>query len=421
MKIGIARCTSRVLKIFMTCLLGIFPVNLFGQTTLQTVDFETTSGYTVTGGQTTTSDDWWERATAAQVTPTDPFTVYQGSYFFYAEDTDNGRATDEPCYCTLNSIDVSSYTNLQIKILVAGNNNSGSAYEQEEYLRIQYAYDGGSFTTLAQFIAANVNDDYMSEDADADGTAEGPALSPAFAEFTYNIPSSGSSLQIRIMGSADQANEEFGFDNIRVSGTDVSLPVELSSFSAQSEGKTIVLEWVTESEKDNLGFVLERSQDKTFWTTIASYKTHVDLQGQGDTSSRTEYSFTDKTIASEANYTYRLSDVSIEGKKNVVASTSVQVEALPTTTQLFAAYPNPFNPSTTVRYQLSKETDVEISVYNTLGSHIKTLYCSHQSAGSYQVDWNGTDEAGNNIPTGTYLIRMQTGQGTQTQKVLLVK
>ena len=221
-------------------LTSLLPVLGFGQTTLQTVDFETTSGYTVSGGQTTTPDDWWERATSAQVNPTNPFSGYQGSYFFYAEDTDNGRANDEPAYCTLNSTNVSSYTNLQIKILVAGKNDPGSAYEREEYLRIQYAFDGGAFTTRAQFIAANVDDAYMSEDANADGVADGPALSPAFAEFTYSIPAAGSNLQIRIMGSSDQAGEEFGFDNIRVSGTlaPTEAPPTVSSVAAASVAAT---------------------------------------------------------------------------------------------------------------------------------------------------------------------------------------
>ncbi len=221
-------------------LTSLLPVLGFGQTTLQTVDFETTSGYTVEGGQTTTPDDWWERATSAQVNPVNPFSGCQGSYFFYAEDTDNGRTNDEPAYCTLTTTNVSSYTNLQIKILVAGKNDPGSAYEREEYLRIQYAFDGGAFTTRAQFIAANVDDTYMSEDANADGVADGPALSPAFAEFTYSIPSAGSNLQIRIMGSTDQAGEEFGFDNIRVSGTlaPTETPPTVASVAAASIAAT---------------------------------------------------------------------------------------------------------------------------------------------------------------------------------------
>ncbi len=206
-----------------------------------------------------------------------------------------------------------------------------------------------------------------------------------------------------------------------ITTSESSLPVELSSFTAQQINQNVEIKWATESETDNLGFILEKSTDNVVWKTIASYKTHVDLQGQGSTSNRTEYAFIDKTVEVEADYTYRLSEVSIEGERNVIASTSVHIDALPMITQLFAAYPNPFNPTTTVAYQLAKEERVEISVYNTLGSFIKTLYSSNQPAGSYQVNWNGTDENGSKVPSGAYLIRMQTDKVTQTHKVLLVK
>ncbi len=250
------------------------------------------------------------------------------------------------------------------------------------------------------------------------GTGTSVSVSGLSASTTYRVHvceyngNTGQELYLIASGTENPAN---------VTTNDGSLPVELSSFSAQSEGKTIVLEWVTESETDNLGFILERSLDNQTWMTISSYKTHTALWGQGNTSSRTEYTFTDKTVAAEADYTYRLSEVNIEGERNVIASTSVNIDALPVTTQLFAAYPNPFNPTTTVAYQLAKEERVEISVYNTLGSFIKTLYSSNQPAGSYQVSWDATNENGSKVPSGAYLIRMQTDKVTQTQKVLLVK
>lgn len=62
---------------------------------------------------------------------------------------------------------------------------------------------------------------------------------------------------------------------------DVSLPVELASFSACQEGRSVVLEWITESEKENLGFIIERKTDNTMWYQIASYQIHTALQGRG--------------------------------------------------------------------------------------------------------------------------------------------
>jgi hypothetical protein len=551
----------------------------FGQTTLQTVNFETSgSGYTVTGVPNPTSpDDWWERTDGTTVNPTAAFTGKQGTYFFYGEDTDNGRTADDPVYVTLSSVSVSGYTNLQVKILVAAKNDVGSSLEKEEYLKIQYAFDGGSFSTRAQFITPNVNDTYYAEDTNADGTTDGASLSPAFAEFTYSIPSSGTNLQIRIAANIDQGNEEIGFDNIRIqgteeaivtftnganaalnftqtsplplpynnwlmgqfsltgtatgatlnsvtvtlggtydgsdlqstpfqlyanssnsfigssalgssvadpgsgsnvtfsslsdaipsgtryywvtadisatataddnmngtidaagdlsitggtlgasnygklnAGTDGSLPVELVSFSARSEGHSIVLNWTTESETDNLGFILERSEENV-WAQIASYQTHDELKGQGNTSTRTEYSFTDKTVESGKGYSYRLSDVSTKGEITVYAPLVITMNNLPEKTEMENAYPNPFNPQTYISYQLSEDSRVEISVFDLLGRQVKSLYTGRQLAGSYQVYWNATDEKGIGVPSGAYLIRMQTNTITQVQKVLLMK
>ena len=223
-------------NLFMTLMMVIIVTFAKGQTVLQTVDFENTTGYTLTGAQTsTTGNDWWERALLSEVAPDNPLSGYQGSYFFYAEDTDNERTIDDPVYCTLNSVTTTGYSNLTIKLLVAGNNSTNSNYEQEEYLKIQYAFDGGSFVTLSQFIASAPNVTFMSEDADADGITDGVGLSPAFAEFTYSIPNVGSSLQVRIMANIDQGREEVAFDNIRISGTSAgNTAPTASSFSTSS-------------------------------------------------------------------------------------------------------------------------------------------------------------------------------------------
>ncbi len=304
------------MKQIMLCIwLSLVPVLGFGQTTLQTVDFETTSVYVVTGGQTTSPDDWWERASSAQVNPLVPFSGYQGSYFFYAEDTDNGRANDDPAYCTLSATNVSSYTNLQVKIMVAGKNDVGSAYEREEYLRIQYAFDGGTFTTRSQFIAANVDDVYMSEDANADGIADGPALSPACAEFTYSIPSAGSNLQIRIMGNTDQAGEEFGFDNIRVLGTlaptGAPAQVVLYDFYLQQVNGGVSVCWQTASEEDAVGFDVFREENGA-WVKVNTAM--IPAEGWPNGGVGASYCVADAGAKVDGTYRYKLVEYETTGK-----------------------------------------------------------------------------------------------------------
>ncbi len=83
---------------------------------------------------------------------------------------------------------------------------------------------------------------------------------------------------------------------------------------------------------------------------------------------------------------------------------------------LNAAYPNPFNPVTSIAYSLPQNGNVELIVYNIQGRQIETLINDFQTAGYYSINWNATS-----YPSGVYLIRMESGEFTQTQKVVLVK
>lgn len=204
-------------------------------------------------------------------------------------------------------------------------------------------------------------------------------------------------------------------------GGNVSLPVELTSFSARYKNRSIVLEWVTESEVDNLGFILERSENNIGWIQIASYQTHDALEGQCNTSSRTEYIFIDCYVESGKEYAYRLSDVSTQGEITQHAPLFIMVDALPESTVMDNAYPNPFNPKTYIAYYLTGSAEVNILVFDMLGRKVRTLFTGKQPAGSYHIYWNGSDENGLKAPSGNYIIHMQTQNTTQVQKVTLMK
>ncbi len=202
---------------------------------------------------------------------------------------------------------------------------------------------------------------------------------------------------------------------------DASLPVELVSFSAFNNSNAVKLEWSTTSEIDNLGFIIERKSESTNWKQIASYQSDNRLAGQGTISSPSQYTFTDNKISTGMDYTYRLSEVSTNGDVIEIGSTTVSVSAIPQTTQLFAAYPNPFNPSTNIKYNLANDSHVTMAVYDLLGRNIKSLVNQHQSAGQYSIQWDGSTDAGVTAPSGTYLLRMQAGNTTQMQKVMFIK
>lgn len=205
--------------------------------------------------------------------------------------------------------------------------------------------------------------------------------------------------------------------------SDITLPVRLTSFSACVKNHSVIINWITESEVNNLGYILERFEEAGIWVQVASYKTHDALKGQGNTSNRKEYAFTDVNVESSKEYFYRLSDVSTTGEitRHVPISVFLKVDEHPQTTGMGTAYPNPFNPQTFIGYQLSEDTQVGISVFDLLGCQVKTLFSGRQLAGIYHVYWNGLNETGIRVPSGCYIIRMETEDFNQIQKVVLMK
>ncbi|RMG39676.1 MAG: T9SS C-terminal target domain-containing protein [Methanobacteriota archaeon] len=88
---------------------------------------------------------------------------------------------------------------------------------------------------------------------------------------------------------------------------------------------------------------------------------------------------------------------------------------------LLPNYPNPFNPSTIITYDLPKATHVELTVYNLLGQRIITLVKGDKAAGRYEVRWDGRDQFGNRVASGVYLFRLKTPDYTRVRKMLVTK
>lgn len=114
--------------------------------------------------------------------------------------------------------------------------------------------------------------------------------------------------------------------------------------------------------------------------------------------------------------------------KKDAAADSVKTEIptkpleLPTTFSLDQNYPNPFNPTTTMRYALKEDVAVTLKIYNMLGQEVKALVNNQkQTAGFKSVMWDGRNNYGHQVPSGTYIYRLQAGTFIQTRKMLLVK
>jgi len=208
---------------------------------------------------------------------------------------------------------------------------------------------------------------------------------------------------------------------------DSSLPVTLTLFTAVADNGKIILHWSTASESENLGFILERSNEhKASWCVIASYKTHATLKGQGNTSVRSSYEFTDENIVSGTTYEYRISDVDYSGKITNLKAVTINITENSTDVSnsyvLQSAYPNPFNPTTNISYILGEEADMSIFIMDLRGSVVKQLISSKKHPeGSYSLNWDGGNDNGIKLSSGVYFIVMKANAMTTSKKIVLLR
>ena len=206
----------------------------------------------------------------------------------------------------------------------------------------------------------------------------------------------------------------------------VALPVELASFTATTTLTGVQLDWRTESEIENLGFVLERKTADSDFVELVSYKNNDDLLGQGTTSNANDYSYTDNLVEVGTTYEYRLGDVDYNGVVTYHSTRAVTADQTPLAADVkkftvMPAYPNPFNPSTTIRYGIETNSNVNIQIYDITGKLINTLINQEQTQGWHSIIWNGTNQHGKQVPAGIYLSRVISGTNIKTNKLMLLK
>jgi len=206
-------------------------------------------------------------------------------------------------------------------------------------------------------------------------------------------------------------------NNISCAQIHVLLPVELSSFSARSINNQVVLEWSTQSETENLGFHLLRSDTENGpYTQI----TQSMIQGAGTSSSLRNYQYQDLTASESKTYYYKLVDVDYNGRLSLHGPIDVTV-ALPTATVLEQNYPNPFNPTTKIRFILKEQGFAALTIYNVRGEKVRELVADQLNAGAHIVEWDGMDQYGRQAPSGMYLYTLRMNGFEQKRMMMFLK
>jgi hypothetical protein len=119
----------------------------------------------------------------------------------------------------------------------------------------------------------------------------------------------------------------------------------------------------------------------------------------------------------------RLAKVSDPDAAKVRVKGIDQPPVLPERFRLYQNFPNPFNPETTIRFEIGSAagSNVVLDVYNVLGQHVKRLARASYAAGEYNVTWDGTDKLGSRVASGVYFYRLQVADEIETRKMVLLK
>ena len=163
---------------------------------------------------------------------------------------------------------------------------------------------------------------------------------------------------------------------------------------------------------------IERATDSLFTSNLIEFNSEAN-------------NFTDSGLEANIDYYYRISAVCCDGAFMSMNSDVVSImltvmdvasaDNLPESFELHQNFPNPFNPTTQIRYDLQSSENVSIDIYNVVGKHIKSLINTKQDAGYQSIYWNATDAFGQSVPAGMYIYTIQAGNFRETKKMVLLK
>lgn len=209
----------------------------------------------------------------------------------------------------------------------------------------------------------------------------------------------------------------------------VPLAVTLSSFTAVYNGDNVSLQWITQSETSNAGWNVFRST-----TEVQDEALQINpelLPGHGTTTEPQQYTFEDTEVETGTTCYYWLESVDYSGSSESYGPIELLIpenggETPPPVDLIYGlhnAYPNPFNPETTIQFILSEPTEVDLAIYNIKGQKVVSLYDNFEDRVNepISVHWNGKDSFGRDTGSGIYFYQLKTTGNTQIKKMVLVK
>lgn len=190
----------------------------------------------------------------------------------------------------------------------------------------------------------------------------------------------------------------------------MTLPVELALFSFVIYQNDVVLNWITASEYDNSGFEIQRKiANSNSWSVIDF------VEGYGNSHEMRNYQYTDRDLQT-GKYNYRLKQIDHNGNFEYYELQNDVVIGLPEKIYLSQNFPNPFNPATTIEFNLVNSGNVRLSLFDASGRIVKNLLDEFRIAGYYNLKLNASD-----LASGSYYYVLDSGGERMTRKFVVVK
>ncbi len=333
-------------------------------------------------------------------------TVHSATFYGSSGPSDTSIATGEQCTVAFNYSAESITAPVQVNQSLVVSNNGGASH-----------YTGVTVSSFSGLEGDNI---------DASVTFTMPLLTGDASEdqnLEFVIQLKDSTPLFTVTSNAK-------FTSTGSTYLDNTLPVELSSFDAVllSTNDGVKLDWVVESESGVSGYYIYRNtlNDLESAIQIPAFIPSLNVEQQHT------YSFTDYEIENNTQYFYWLKSLDLSNEFEFFGPVLVTIGSTNGDndtpdyfygTDLYANYPNPFNPTTTISYSVDNPQHVNISVYNVKGQLVKVLLDQQVTDAKvkHSVNWNGTDSNRNKVSSGIYFTVMKARDDVKTNKMVLSK
>jgi hypothetical protein len=211
-------------------------------------------------------------------------------------------------------------------------------------------------------------------------------------------------------------NEYNNCGNFLVEVTGVPTPVSLTDFKATSDVEGVALRW------RSLDVPRRQAVERRVVGSDTWHRLHIlDIQPR-NADEYTTVEYLDRSASPDVSYEYRIVGLDPEGNEWVLGDLTVRFSpALPDRLVVHPASPNPFNPSTSIRFSIPHAQHVEVRILDSAGRLVEQLCNAELGAGRHDLTWHGTDARGAVVPSGIYFCSVRAASGQQTRKLVLIK